>query len=74
MSSGRERAVLVWEGRHALATQRLEEIERTLTELRGMEEPPSRKRRERMAELEEERRQAMLDLARLGPSPRAKMG
>ncbi len=74
MSSGRERAVLVWEGRHALATQRLKEIERTLAELQAMEEPPSRKRRERIADLEEERRQAVLELARLGPSPRAKMG
>lgn len=74
MSSGRERAVIVWQGRRALASQRLEEIERTLAELRAMEEPPSRKRRERMADLEEERRQVMLTLARLGPSPHAKMG
>ena len=74
MSSGRERAVLVWEAHHALVAQRLREIERTLAELRAMEEPPSRKRRERTADLEEERRQAMLALAQLGPSPRAKMG
>lgn len=74
MSSGRERAILVWEGRHALAAQRLDEIERTLADLRAMEEPPSRKRRERMADLEEERRRMMQALALLGPSPRAKMG
>ncbi len=65
---------MVWAGRHALASQRLDEIERALIELRALEEAPSRKRRERMADLEEERRQAMLTLARLGPSPHARMG
>ncbi len=74
MSSGRERAVMVWEGRRALVSLRLDEIERTLAELRAMEEPLSGKRRERMAKLEEERRQIMLALARLGPAPHAKMG
>ena len=74
MSSGRDRAVMVWAVRHALAAQRFEEIERSLAELRTFEEPPSRKRRERTTDLEEERRQVMLTLARLGPSPHAKMG
>lgn len=74
MSSGRERAVMVWGARYALASQRLDEIELTLAELRALEEAPSRKRRERTADLEEERRQAILTLARLGPSPHAKMG
>lgn len=80
MSSGRERAVMVWQTRHALLTARLEQIERALGELTAIEEgsplgpPPSRKRRERASELEAERRRALLDLARLGPSPHAKMG
>lgn len=74
MSSGRERAVVVWEARYTLVAQRLSEIERGLAELRALEEAPSRKRRERLADLEEERSQVMLALARLGPSPRAKMG
>ena len=74
MSSGRERAVMVWEARHALASARLEQIERALSELTSAEEPPSRKRRERTLELEAEREQAMLALARLGPAPHAKMG
>ncbi len=74
MSSGRDRAVMVWAVRHALASQRLDEIERSQAELRALEEPPSRKRRERTTDLEEERRQVMLTLARLGPSPHARMG
>jgi hypothetical protein len=74
MSSGRERAVLVWEARHALVTRRLSEIERGLAELRATEEAPSRKRRERMADLEAEQQHVMLAIARQGPSPRAKMG
>lgn len=74
MSSGRERAVQVWAARHALALRRLEVVERALAEQRGMEEAPSRKRRERLSELEEERRQLMLTLARLGPCPQPKMG
>ncbi len=74
MNSGRERAVIVWEARHALLSQRLEEIERTLATMLAAEEPPSRKRRERIADLTEERRQVMLALGRLGPSPQAKMG
>ena len=74
MSSGRERAVMVWAGRYALVSRRLDEIERSLADLRALEEPPSRKRRDRKADLEEQRRQVMLSLARLGPSPHAKMG
>lgn len=74
MSSGRERGVLVWGARYTLTTRRLEEIERALAEQRAVEEPLSRKRRERIADLEEERRQVMLAIARLGPSPQPKMG
>jgi hypothetical protein len=74
MSSGRERAVMVWAARQALVSQRLDQIESELANLKALEEPPSRKRRERLAELEEERRQVLLFLARLGPSPHAKMG
>lgn len=74
MSSGRERAVMVWDARYARESHRLEEIERGLAELRALEEAPSRKRRERIADMETERRQIMLAIARLGPSPRAKMG
>jgi hypothetical protein len=74
MSSGRERAVLVWEARHALATARMEQIERALSELASIEEPPSRKRRERAMGLATEREQVMVALARLGPAPHAKMG
>ena len=74
MSSGRERGVLVWGAHYALVSQRLETIERSLRELRTLEEAPSRKRRERITDLEDERRQVMLALERLGPSPHAKMG
>lgn len=74
MSSGRERAVMVWAARYALLSANLERIERALGELAAIEEPPNRKRRERQGELEAERQRAALDLARLGPSPQAKMG
>ncbi|HEX9037017.1 MAG TPA: hypothetical protein VF808_08520 [Ktedonobacterales bacterium] len=74
MSSGRERSVLVWEARFALASERLTQIERSLAELSSFEEPPSRKRRERVIELEAERRQVTRTIASLGPSPQAKMG
>jgi hypothetical protein len=74
MSSGRERAVMVWEARHAMLTARREQIERTLGELPAIEEQTSRKRRERVSELEAERQRALLEIARLGPSPHAKMG
>lgn len=74
MSSGRERAVQVWAVRHALVTGRLEVVERTLAEQRGADEALSRKRRERLADLEDERRQLMVALARLGPCPQPRMG
>lgn len=74
MSSGRERAVLVWQARRALAAARLAQVECALGELASAEEPPSRKRRDRATELEAERQQLMLALAQLGPSPHAKMG
>jgi hypothetical protein len=74
MSSGRERAVIVWGARLALATKRLDEIERELEEQRAPDEPVSRKRRDRIADLEGERKQLTLTIARLGPSPQPKMG
>jgi hypothetical protein len=74
MSSGRERAVMVWEARHALASARLAQIESALRELGSAEEPPSRKRRERAVELEAERQHVVRTLASLGPRPHAKMG
>jgi hypothetical protein len=39
-----------------------------------IEEPPTRKRRERIGDLENELRRITVELAQLGPSPRAKMG
>lgn len=74
MSSGHERAVIVWGVKYAQATKRLEEVERMLTEQRALDETVSRKRRERIADLEEERRQVIRTVARLGPSPQPKMG
>ena len=74
MSAGRERSVMVWDARESLLLSRLEAIERELDELAQIEQPPTRKRRERTSELEDERRRVTVSLAQLGPSPRAKMG
>lgn len=74
MSAGRERSVMVWDARESLLLSRLEAIERELDELAQIEQPPTRKRRERTSELEDERRRTIISLAQLGPSPRAKMG
>jgi hypothetical protein len=45
-----------------------------LGQLAAIQEPLNRKRRDRMAELEKESQRITVSLARLGPSPRAKMG
>jgi len=74
MTSGRERGVMLWDARASLLRARLEATQRELAHLNEIEEPPTRKRRERVAELEAEARLAMAALAQLGPSPRAKMG
>lgn len=78
MNGGRERGVMLWDLHATLARQRLDEvereIERELAEQGALTEPLSRGRRDRLAALEEERRQAQIALARLGPSPHAKMG
>lgn len=74
MSAGRERSVMVWDTRASLLLTRLEAIERELDELALIEQPPTRKRRERVSELEDERRRVTISQAQLGPSPRAKMG
>ncbi|HEX2347310.1 MAG TPA: hypothetical protein VHI51_02640 [Ktedonobacterales bacterium] len=74
MSAGRERGALIWDARDHLLRRRLEAIEAELAQLAGIQEPLNRKRRERMAELERESQRITLSLARLGPSPRAKMG
>ncbi len=74
MTSGRERGVMLWDARASLLRARMEATQRELTQLAEIEEPPTRKRRERMGELEVEARRSMVALAQLGPSPRAKMG
>ena len=74
MSAGRERSVMVWDARQSLLLSRLEAIEQELEELAQIEQPPTRKRRERTSELEDERRRVVTSLAQLGPTPRAKMG
>lgn len=74
MSAGRERGALVWDAREHLLRQRLEAIQAECAQIERLHEPLSRKRRERLAELEREAQRITLALARLGPSPRAKMG
>jgi hypothetical protein len=74
MASGRERGVIVWDVRASLLKRRLDLADLELMRLAAIEEPPTRKRRERIAELEDERRHITIALAQLGPSPRAKMG
>ncbi|HEX8998033.1 MAG TPA: hypothetical protein VF812_18540 [Ktedonobacterales bacterium] len=74
MSGGRERAVMVWDARVSLLVQRRDAVESELAHLADIEEPPTRKRREHIAELEAERLRVQRMLAQLGPAPRAKMG
>ncbi len=74
MTAGRERGVTLWDVREALLQRRLDAARQELAQLAAIEEPPTRKRRERIAELEEEQRHITVSLAQLGPSPRAKMG
>lgn len=74
MSAGRERGVLAWDARDHLLRRRLETIQAELARLAAIQEPLNRKRREHMGELEKESQRITVSLARLGPSPRAKMG
>lgn len=74
MTAGRERAVMVWDARESLLQRRLEALDQELAHLARIEEPPTRKRRDRISDLEAERLRIVLALAQLGPSPRAKMG
>jgi hypothetical protein len=66
--------VTLWDVRASLLKRRLEAVSQELAHLAAIEEPPTRKRREQMSELEDERRHITIMLAQLGPSPRAKMG
>jgi hypothetical protein len=74
MTAGRERGVMVWDVRERLLQQRYEAVSQELARLVEIEEPPTRKRRERIGDLENELRRITVELAQLGPSPRAKMG
>jgi hypothetical protein len=74
MTAGRERGVTLWDVRESLLQRRREAVSQELAQIAAIEEPPTRKRRERMGELEEELRHITIMLAQLGPSPRAKMG
>ncbi|HEY8322885.1 MAG: hypothetical protein ACHQ1E_04040 [Ktedonobacterales bacterium] len=74
MSAGRERGALIWDARDHLLRRRLEAVQAELGQLAAIQEPLNRKRRDRMAELEKESQRITVSLARLGPSPRAKMG
>ncbi|HZC06891.1 MAG TPA: hypothetical protein VE338_14750 [Ktedonobacterales bacterium] len=74
MTAGRERSVTMWDVRESLLRQRMEAIAHELDQLTQIEEPLTRKRRERISELEDERRRITVALAQLGPAPRAKMG
>ncbi|HEY7848911.1 MAG TPA: hypothetical protein VIC27_02545 [Ktedonobacterales bacterium] len=74
MAAGRERGVTVWNVRESLLKRRIDLVDLELARLAAIEEPPTRKRRERIAELEDERQHIAASLAQLGPSPRAKMG
>jgi hypothetical protein len=74
MTAGRERGVMVWDVRERLLQQRYEAISQELARLAEIEEPPTRMRRERIDDLENELRRVVVELAQLGPSPRAKMG
>jgi hypothetical protein len=74
MSGGRERGIILWEVRATLLRVRDAAVREELESLASIQEPPTRKRRERMAELEGELRHIMIELAQLGPDPRPKMG
>jgi hypothetical protein len=71
MPMGRERAVLRWNARASLAERELARVAAALSELANPATPEERQRR---AELEVEREEALSRLRALGPSPRAKMG
>lgn len=74
MTGGRERAVMVWDVRESLLLRRRDALDGELAQLAEIEEPPTRQRRERIAELAAERLRIQSGLAQLGPTPRAKMG
>ena len=74
MTGGRERGIMVWDARESLLLLRRDAVADELARIAEIEEPLTRKRRERIAELEVESRRLQLMLGQLGPAPRAKMG
>jgi len=74
MSGGRERSVSVWDARRTLLLLRQDTVSGELAHIAEIEEPPTRQRVERTDALVAERRQIQIQLAQLGPAPRAKMG
>jgi len=71
MQGGRERNILRWDLRAALARPRLERVE---GELAALGEPDGPKTRARQERLLAERIELMGKLRSLGPTPTAKMG
>jgi hypothetical protein len=63
-----------WDVRESLLRQRLSAVSDELERLAELDEAMLGKRRERLLNLETERRRIEVALAQLGPSPRAKMG
>lgn len=74
MSGGRERGIMVWDVRETLLRERLAQLSQELAQLNSIQEPPTRKRVERIGALEAEREAILAQIAQLGPSSRAKMG
>ena len=74
MTGGRERGIMVWDARASLLHMRRDAVADELARIAEIEEPLTRKRRERYVELEAESRRLQLLLGQLGPAPRAKMG
>lgn len=74
MGGGQERGVTVWDARWALTRQRYDTVCEELARLSEPGEPTSRKRQERVRDLDAERLRLLAAMARLGPSPRARMG
>lgn len=74
MSGGRERGIMVWDVRETLLRERLAHLDHELAQLNANQEAPTRKRMERVSQLEAERAAVGMQIARLGPSSRAKMG
>lgn len=74
MGGGRERSVIVWEVHWTLLSDRYNAVRNDLEQLAEAEKSPSGKAPARLLELEVERQRLLLELSRLGPAPRAKMG